>query len=78
MARKGCFANDDDDDDDQWSFFCFLFILYFAFIYIDSFRIWLLYINYIPIERPPLVGEVVPTFADRGRRVVSATDSHGR
>jgi hypothetical protein len=25
-------------------------------------------------ERPPLVGEVVPTFADRGCRVVSATD----
>jgi hypothetical protein len=29
-------------------------------------------------ERPPLVGEVVPTFADRGCRMVSATDSHGR
>jgi hypothetical protein len=25
-------------------------------------------------ERPPLVGEVVPTFADRGCRVVSTTD----
>jgi hypothetical protein len=32
----------------------------------------------MPTERPPLVGEVVPTFADRGCRVVSATDSHGR
>jgi hypothetical protein len=32
----------------------------------------------IPTERPPLVDEVVPTFADRGCRVVSATDSHGR
>jgi hypothetical protein len=32
----------------------------------------------IPTERPPLVGEVVPTFADRGCCVVSATDSHGR
>jgi hypothetical protein len=32
----------------------------------------------IPTERPPLVGKVVPTFADRGCRVVSATDSHGR
>jgi hypothetical protein len=31
-----------------------------------------------PTERPPLVGEVVPTFADRGCCVVSATDSHGR
>jgi hypothetical protein len=28
----------------------------------------------MPTERPPLVGEVVPTFADRGCRVVSATD----
>jgi hypothetical protein len=28
-----------------------------------------------PTERPPLVGEVVPTFADRGCCVVSATDS---
>jgi hypothetical protein len=32
----------------------------------------------MPTERPPLVGAVVPTFADRGCRVVSATDSHGR
>jgi hypothetical protein len=29
----------------------------------------------IPIERPPLVGEVS---ADRGCRVVSATNPHGR
>jgi hypothetical protein len=28
----------------------------------------------MPTERPPLVGEVVPTFADRGCCVVSATD----
>jgi hypothetical protein len=28
----------------------------------------------MPTERPPLVGEVVPTFADRGRCVVRATD----
>jgi hypothetical protein len=28
-------------------------------------------------ERPPLVGEVVPTFVDIGCRVVSATDPHG-
>jgi hypothetical protein len=32
----------------------------------------------MPTERPPLVGEVVPTFGDRGCRVVSATDFHGR
>jgi hypothetical protein len=32
----------------------------------------------IPTERPSLLGEVVPTFADRRCRVVSATDSHGR
>jgi hypothetical protein len=32
----------------------------------------------IPTDRPPLVGEVVPTFANIGCRVVSATDSHGR
>jgi hypothetical protein len=32
----------------------------------------------IPTERPPLVGEIVPTFADKGCRVVGATDSHGR
>jgi hypothetical protein len=31
-----------------------------------------------PTDRPPLVGEVVPTFADRGCCVVSATDSRGR
>jgi hypothetical protein len=30
----------------------------------------------IPTKRPPLVGEVVPTFADRGCRVISATDFH--
>jgi hypothetical protein len=29
----------------------------------------------MPTERPPLVGEVVPTFADRECCVVSATDS---
>jgi hypothetical protein len=28
----------------------------------------------MPTERPPLVAEVVPTFADRGCCVVSATD----
>jgi hypothetical protein len=32
----------------------------------------------IPTERQPRVGEVMPTFGDRGSRVVSATDSHGR
>jgi hypothetical protein len=32
----------------------------------------------MPTERPPLVGEVVPTFADRGCCVVSATDPPGR
>jgi hypothetical protein len=32
----------------------------------------------IPTEKPPLVREVVLTFADGGCRVVSATDSHGR
>jgi hypothetical protein len=32
----------------------------------------------MPTERPPLVGEVVPTFADRGCCVVSVTDSHAR
>jgi hypothetical protein len=31
----------------------------------------------MPTERPPLVGEVVQTFADRGCREVSTTDSHG-
>jgi hypothetical protein len=31
-----------------------------------------------PTERPPHVGEVSSTFADRGRRVVSATNSQGR
>jgi hypothetical protein len=28
----------------------------------------------MPTERPPLLGEVVPTFADRGCCVVSATN----
>jgi hypothetical protein len=32
----------------------------------------------IPTERPLLVGEVSAKFADRGCRVVSATDPHGR
>jgi urease gamma subunit len=32
----------------------------------------------IPTERQPLLVEEVLTFADRGCRVVSATDSHGR
>jgi hypothetical protein len=32
----------------------------------------------MPTERSLLVGEVVPTFADIGCCVVSATDSHGR
>jgi hypothetical protein len=32
----------------------------------------------MPTKRPPLVDEVVPTFADRGCHVVTATDSHGR
>jgi hypothetical protein len=32
----------------------------------------------MPTERPPLLGEVVPIFADRGCCVVSATDSPGR
>jgi hypothetical protein len=31
----------------------------------------------IPTERPPLSAELVPTFADRGCRVLSATDPHG-
>jgi hypothetical protein len=31
----------------------------------------------MPTERPPLVGEVVPTLADRGCCVVSATDPPG-
>jgi hypothetical protein len=32
----------------------------------------------IPTERPPLVSEVVSTLADRGCRLVSATNPHGR
>jgi hypothetical protein len=32
----------------------------------------------MPTERPPFVGEVVPTFADRGCCVVSATEPPGR
>jgi hypothetical protein len=33
----------------------------------------------IPTERPPLIGEVSANFfADRGCRVVNATDLHGR
>jgi hypothetical protein len=28
----------------------------------------------MPTERPPLVGEIVPTFVDRGYCVVSTTD----
>jgi hypothetical protein len=32
----------------------------------------------IPTERPPLVGELVPTSADSGYHVVSVTDPYGR
>jgi hypothetical protein len=32
----------------------------------------------IPTERPRLSAKLVPAFADRGCRVVSATDPHGR
>jgi hypothetical protein len=32
----------------------------------------------IPNERPPLVGEVIAKFADRGCHVVSVTDPYGR
>jgi hypothetical protein len=32
----------------------------------------------ISTERPPLVGEVLPSFADKGCSVVSATDYYGR
>jgi hypothetical protein len=31
-----------------------------------------------PTERPPLVGEVIAKFADRGCHVVSVTDPYGR
>jgi hypothetical protein len=31
----------------------------------------------IPTERPPLVGEVMPTFSDRGFHVVIVTDPYG-
>jgi hypothetical protein len=31
-----------------------------------------------PTERPPLVGEVSPTFTDSGYLVVSAVDPYGR
>jgi hypothetical protein len=32
----------------------------------------------IPTERPPLVGELVPTFTDRGCHVFSVMDPYGR
>jgi CBS-domain-containing membrane protein len=32
----------------------------------------------IPTERPPLVGEVIATFADKGCHVVSVMDPYGR
>jgi hypothetical protein len=32
----------------------------------------------VPTERPPLVGEVIAKFADRGCQVVSVTDPYGR
>jgi hypothetical protein len=32
----------------------------------------------IPTERPPLVGEISANFVDKGCRVASATDPHGR
>jgi hypothetical protein len=41
-------------------------------------RGFLVRVRTMPIERPPLLGEVVPTFGDRGCCVVSATDPSGR
>jgi hypothetical protein len=32
----------------------------------------------MPTERSPLVGEVVPTFADKGCHVVNVTEPYGR
>jgi hypothetical protein len=32
----------------------------------------------IPTERPPLVGEVIAKFADKGCHVVGVTDPYGR
>jgi hypothetical protein len=32
----------------------------------------------IPTERPPLVGEVIANFADKGCHLVSVTDPYGR
>jgi hypothetical protein len=32
----------------------------------------------ITTEQPPLVGEVIANFSDRGCHVVSVTDPHGR
>jgi hypothetical protein len=32
----------------------------------------------IPTERPPLVGEVIAKFADRGCHVVNVTEPYGR
>jgi histidinol phosphatase-like PHP family hydrolase len=47
-------------------------------VYINKNSVALVRKRTIPTERPPLVGEVVITFVDRGCRMVSATDSHGR
>jgi hypothetical protein len=38
---------------------------------------WSVGIQSMPTERPPLVGKVMPTFADRGCRLVSSTDPPG-
>jgi hypothetical protein len=43
-------------------------------IYIKKASVTLVRWRTIPTERPPLVGKVVPTSADRGCCVVSATE----
>jgi hypothetical protein len=56
---------------DNFPYFCDCFLTNFNAVALVRERT-------IPTERPPLVGEVVPTFADKACGVVSATDSHGR
>jgi hypothetical protein len=53
------------------------YVLYMHILYTKKNSVALVFERTMPTERPPLVGEVVPTFADRGCGVVSATDSHG-
>jgi hypothetical protein len=70
FASEIDFFNSNLYGEDKGIFFFFFFFFFFSGALIRQ--------RTIPTERPPLVGEVSANLADRGCRVVSATNPHGR